>query len=159
MMLDLGGLMSEHGSSQATVDSVAAEVNRLIAEVTHATSEQLPAFFEKEMRDLDDVLSRDFDGSRKDSIQQQLLAAFRAATNEYRRDVLASLEQEGGPLSTLRADVAARLQMLAGQQGTVLKEVAALAERVDSATQLAQERERGTAKGLAGPRRAPVSGR
>ena len=147
-MLNLGGQMLLHGANQATVDSVSAEVNRLIDAVAVAAAEELPKSFEAQVEHLGTVLDEHFDGRRKDSIQQQLVEAFELASDGQQRSLINTLLDDKGPLGLLKAELAGKLQLAVSQQTELLTRITAVSEQVTSAAQLKAERERGTAKGF-----------
>lgn len=147
-MLNLGGQMLLHGTSQATVDSVATEINRLIDAVAVATAEELPRSFEAQVEHLGTVLDEHFDARRRDSIQQQLVEAFEQASASQQKSLINTLLDDRGPLGLLKAELATKLQLAVSKQGEVLERIAAVSEQLKSSAQLKAEQERSTAKGF-----------
>ena len=137
-----------HGASQATVDSVSAEVDRLIAAVAMAAAEELPRSLEAPLAHVDAILAEHFDGKRKDSIQQQLVDSFEAASVAQQKSLVGTLLDDKGPLGLLKAELAGKLQFMVSRQDELLMKVSAVSEQVGGAAQLKVEIERGTAKGF-----------
>src|SRR2546428_10836416 len=73
--LDIGGAMLLHGQSQATVEAIAAEIDRLVGQTESAT-EALPTAMQEQLNEhlteLRGVLSERFDGTRTTSVQNQI---------------------------------------------------------------------------------------
>jgi hypothetical protein len=129
------------------VDSVAAEVNRLVDSIVRATAEQLPEAFERHVGSLTDILDSRFDGKRSGSVQQQLAKAVREISKEQQSDLARALLDEGGPLGLFRTELDARIRLLLSRHDEVLKELTAVNERLLASRAIEQERDRGTAKG------------
>ena len=147
-MLNLGGQMLLHGASQATVDSVSAEVDRLIDAVAIAAAEELPKSLEEPLQHVDAIIAEHFDGKRKDSIQQQLVDAFEAASAGQQKSLISALLDESGPLGVLKAELASKLQFMVSRQDELLTKISAVGEQMVGAARLKEEKERGTAKGV-----------
>src|SRR5947208_479736 len=92
-MLDRGGMLLVHGARQATVQSVAAEVDRLIAVVAQTTVESLPQVLDGHASRIQGILSGHFDAARRDSVQQQLVQVMSDAASEQRAVLLRSLTE------------------------------------------------------------------
>lgn len=146
-MLELGGSILEHGASQSTVRSVAAEVDRLLAGVVEAAEKRLPESLDQHITKLGGVLAERFDSRRVDSVQRQILAMVEGASVEQRRALISALLDDEGPLGGLKAELAARLSVMAARQDELLRQVSAVGERIAARDALQAEREKGTAKG------------
>jgi hypothetical protein len=147
-MLDLGGTVLQHGASQATVDSVTAEINRLVEVVAQTAAEQLPQAMEEQIEGLSEILEQHFDSKRTDSVQHQLADVFRKATSDQRHELAKALLDESGPLGMLKAELTGRVSLMVARQDELLKEITSLSERLAAAEALDEEHERGTAKGV-----------
>ena len=146
-MLTLGGQMLLHGASQATVDSVAAEVDRLIDRLAVAAADELPKSLEAPLQRLDVILDEHFDGKRKDSVQQQVVDAVDTAAAAQQKLLIDKLVDDNGPLGAIRAELSGKLQSMASQQGELLTRLSAVSEQMTGTERLKRERQVGTAKG------------
>jgi hypothetical protein len=146
-MLELGGSILEHGTSQSTLSSVAAEVDRLLAGVVEAAEERLPESLNQHVTKLGGVLAERFDSRRVDSVQRQILAMVEGASVEQRRALISALLDDEGPLGGLKAELAGRLSVMAARQDELLRQITAVGERIAAHDAIQAERDKGTAKG------------
>lgn len=147
-MLHIGGGILMHGANQATVDSVSAEVDRLIAELATVASETVPTTLKDHSEALNKLLNEHFGSKNTASVQEQLKRLMAQGAQAQREEVVAALSAKEGPLARLRTELQARLSVIDSRQDHIVKEVTTLTERIMASAALKQERERGTAKGL-----------
>jgi hypothetical protein len=147
-MLDVGSLVLQHGDSRATVDSVAAEIDRLIAALGHAVADELPKTIESNIESLSQVFSEHLDPKRADSFQQQLAKVLGESAKAAQDQLIRNLLNDTGPLGVVKAELAGRLQMVAAKQDELLTALSAVSERVAARGEIEAERDRGTAKGV-----------
>lgn len=146
-MLEMGAMMLEHGSSSATVDSVALEVERLIAAVADVAAQALPATLTSHVSDLQAILSEHFDPTKVGSVQSQLVRVIGDAAKAQQQELTRALVNDAGPFGVLKAELAAKLAGVVGRQELVLTQLTALRETIASTRAREDERALGTAKG------------
>lgn len=147
-MLQLGGTVLLHGMNRATVDSVAAEVDRLIGKVASVTAETLPSVLGKYSDELRDLFGSHFNGEKRGSVQDQIQRIFREATEAQRAAVVGALTDEQGPLTVLREELRTRFSVVDSRQDHIARELTTLGERVAAQASLREAQNRTPAKGL-----------
>jgi hypothetical protein len=148
--VEMGAVSLLHGRNRALVESVAAEINVLLADVTSAKTE-LPVALQKQLNEylesLQDALAVHFDARRTSSVQNQLAAMVRGTTAKEARDLMRELLAEDGPLGAMNDKVLGQLRLVSSSNHDVLERVTSLVERLDVAHALDDARERSTQKG------------
>jgi hypothetical protein len=147
-MLEIGAAVLSHGTNRATVDSVSAEVDRLISALTTMTADQIPSVMNAYAADLDKRLSGIFDGQADTSIQRDIAKVVQEVLITQSKDIVRSLASAESPLEALKAEFSAKLAMLSSRQDEMISRVTAVGERVLASREIQIEKDRGTAKGV-----------
>lgn len=147
-MLELGGFLMAYGQNTATVHSVSAEVDRVIAHLANVATHELPSVFDEHTQALSALMEKHLGVKSTDGIQQQVKSVMEAVAESHKEALIKALSSDTGPLAALRAELVSRFTVLDGRQDQLVKDVSAVAERITAASALKAEKERGAAKGL-----------
>jgi hypothetical protein len=139
----IGATVLRNGQSQALVESVALEIDRLIA-TTSDESERLPEALKQPLTQhlqlLSDLLAENFDPKQSRSLQRQLPTIVGEATGaELRRLVKEVLSESGA--------VGAQLKMFSSSSSETLSRLNTLLNRIEQKLQLDDQVERSVHKG------------
>jgi hypothetical protein len=141
--VEIGATVLRNGQSRALVESVAAEIDRLIATTT-SEGKKLPDALEgplvDHMKRLSDLCAEYFDPKRARSVQHQLKAIVGDTTGAELRRLVPEVLGEDGALG-------AQLKMLSSTSTDTLGRVNALMGRIEQKLQLDQAVERSVHKG------------
>jgi hypothetical protein len=146
-MLDVGGTILQHGAHQATLQSVSAEVDRLVSAIGDVAADQFPVLLARHSNDLQAILARHFDPSQVGSVQEQFVNIVRKLAAEHQHQLAQTLLQEEGPLGVLRAELGAKIGALIARHDSLTEQLTDVREKLAAAKATATERERSTAKG------------
>ncbi len=141
--VEVGATVLRNGQSRALVESVALEIDRLVATASDE-SEKLPDALKepltKHLETLADLLAEHFDPKRARSLQRQLPTIVGEATGkELRRLVEETLSDSGA--------VGAQLKLFAGSNTETLQRVNTLLGKIEQKLQLDEQLERSVHKG------------
>jgi hypothetical protein len=141
--VEVGATVLRNGQSRALVESVALEIDRLVA-VAGEESEKLPDALKKPLGEhlqrLADLLAEHFDPKRARSLQRQLPTIVGEATGaELRRLVQEVLSESGA--------VGAHLKLFSSSNTETLTRVNTLLGRIEQKLQLDEQVERSVHKG------------
>jgi hypothetical protein len=141
--LEVGAIVVRNGQSRALVESLALEIDRLVATASDE-SERLPEALKQPLADhlerLSDVLAENFDPKRAHSLQRQLPTIVGEATGtELRRLVQEVLSESGA--------VGAQLKLFASTNTDTLTRVNTILDRIEQKFQLDDQVERSPHKG------------
>lgn len=141
--VEIGATVLRNGQSRALVESVAAEIDRLIATTT-SEGKKLPEALEgplvDHMKRLSDLCAEYFDPKRARSVQHQLKAIVGDTTGAELRRLVPEVLGEDGALG-------AQLKLLSSTSADTLGRVNALMGRIEQKLQLDQAVERSVHKG------------
>lgn len=147
---EVGATLMRHGQTQALVNSVKTEIDRLLS-MTGSATEQLPAALAEKLQThfakLAELLDGHFDPKRTESVQNQLAATVNGATAQHVRKLMHELLGERGPITAMNERVIDQLRVVSGASTDLVETVTALAERVEAKLSLDEAHERGTQKG------------
>jgi hypothetical protein len=154
--IEIGARVLEREGTVAEVDYVRAEFERHAAELRERLAKALDSGDEK----LAERISLSFDGSRDGSVQKQIDALLRTALTEQREGLLKlfSAQEGSNPLFDFKdAMVKVYRELQTGQRregeenrrviGELRRELIELKERAEADERVAEEADRGTAKG------------
>jgi hypothetical protein len=141
--VEIGATVLRNGQSRALVESVALEIDRLVA-TTGEESEKLPDALKKPLTEhlqtLSDLLAEHFDPKRARSLQRQLPTIVGEATGtELRRLVQEVLSESGA--------VGAQLKLFSSSNTDTLTRVNTILNRIEQRLQLDEAVERSVHKG------------
>lgn len=141
--VEVGATVLRNGQSQALVESLALEIDRLVSTATDET-ERLPQALQKplgeHLQKLSDVLAEHFDPKRARSLQRQLPTIVGEATGaELRRLVQETLSESGA--------IGAQLKLFSSSNTDTLQRVNELVGRIEQKLQLDEQIERSAHKG------------
>jgi hypothetical protein len=146
-MLSLGGTLLSHGSNAALVDSVAAEVDKVVSTLRAAAAAEIPHALQAGVEQLEDLLSRHFDSTQTTSVQQEIITGIVKIMSQTRTEFVRSLADEEGPLAAVRSDLSGQLARIDKRQDVLAEALVTLTERLKATRALEQADERSTAKG------------
>ena len=148
--VEAGAVMLLHGQRRASIDVIAAEIERLMQNTAEETG-KLPILIQAQLGEhltrLATTLDTRFDSSRTSSVQHQISELVKGATTEQVRTLLGELLGEGGPLAQSNEVFANQLKLVNGNSTDVLAKVTSMIEKLEQKQQLAEEHERSTHKG------------
>jgi hypothetical protein len=148
--IEIGAKVLSHGQSQAVIDAIAAEIERLIA-TTNSTTDELPKAIQERVAELlnqlSNVLAERFDPKRVDSVQSQIRDLVAGAGADQIRSFTRELVDEAGPLHKMNDKLVAQVKVLNDTAQDVLTKVASVSEKLDAKLGLDDARERSTQKG------------
>jgi hypothetical protein len=147
---ETGAVVVCHGHRRAAIDTVAAEIDRLLETTTEKT-EKLPAAMQAQLNEhlvkLGTVIDAPFDGDRTSSVQHQIAELVKGATTQQVRMLLKELFGEGGPLASSSEEIAKQLKLVVGANADVLGKVTSLIEKLEQKEKLGAAHERSVHKG------------
>src|SRR4051794_11685149 len=136
---EIGATMLRHGQSQAVVDALTSEIDRLVSTTTSAT-EELPAAVQEQVSELltklSAVLGEQFDPQRTDSVQQQISKLVAGASAEQVKAMTAELLGETGPVTAMNDKVVSQLKLVTSSTQEAVSLVSALAEKIEAKLKL-----------------------
>jgi hypothetical protein len=154
--IEIGARVLEREGTAAEVDYVRAEFERHAGELR----ERLTKAMESGDEQLAERIAANFDGSRDGSVQKQIDKLVGSALEEQRMKIvrLFSAEDGANPLTDFKGEVVRGFRALAERQQkegeanrqrieALQRELVELKERAEADTRVAEEAERGTAKG------------
>ena len=148
--VEIGAKVLSHGQSQAVIDAIAGEIERLIA-TTSSTTDELPKAIQERvgelLNQLSEVLAERFDPKRVDSVQCQIRDLVAGAGADQIRSFTRELVDETGPLHKMNDKLVAQVKVLNDTAQDVLTKVASVSDKLDAKLGLDDARERSTQKG------------
>jgi hypothetical protein len=148
--IEIGAKVLSHGQSQAVIDAIAGEIERLIA-TTSSTTDEIPKAIQERVAELlnqlSNVLAERFDPKRVDSVQSQIRDLVAGAGADQIRSFTRELVDEAGPLHKMNDKLVAQVKVLNDTAQNVLSKVASVSEKLDAKLGIDDARERSTQKG------------
>jgi len=141
--VEVGATVLRNGQSRALVESVALEIDRLVATAT-GESEKLPEALKEPLSEhlqrLSDLLAEHFDPKRARSLQNQLKTIVGSATGAELRALVQEVLSESGA-------VGAQLKLFSSSNTETLTRVNTILNRIEQKLQLDEAIERSVHKG------------
>jgi hypothetical protein len=150
---ELGATVLQHGKTQSFVAELSRATERLEQTLADRAAE-LPEELRKGSAELLAQLKNEletglapFDGTRVDSIQNQISTSVKSASGELVKGTVTDLLSEGGPLAGLIETINTQLQLLGRTNADMVERMTSLAEKAEASLQLKDAHERSTHKG------------
>jgi len=147
-VLELGASVLQYGSSRTTVDSVSSEIQRIIDRLQYVSQNEYSQILNQHKVSLNETLAQFLDPGRSSSIQTQIQSLVKDYGLNAQQALHAVLNDENGPFASLKSQFESKIGGIEGKQVDILKDLAAISERLKMTETLENAYQKSTSKGL-----------